>query len=311
VADLEDDDVIVDLEPKETKKTDIEVEDDTPEADRGRPARRPGTPSAIPAEDEIGLYTKGVQDRLRKMSWEFHEERRAKEQYMRENEQAIAFAKRLLEQNKHYQSVIEKGHKTLVDATHKSAENEITTIRSALSQAIAAGDGEKIAELNEKLGRATARSEAALHTPVPRFEPQEEVRQPQTQQQPQVVLSEATQDWMDKNPWFQNDQRMTAIAMAAHEELIRSGVRVESKAYFEGIDKEMREVFPDAFEEKQTNRGSSPPTRRSPVAPTRRAPAQDSGKVKLTASEARVAEKLGVPLAEYARQKMLRMESEK
>lgn len=312
------DDVLVDLNQPDNQarggkkpareEDDIELVDDTPEADRNRPPLRPGFQSAVPSDDEIGAYTKGVQDRLRKMSFEFHNERRAKEAALRENEHAIAFGKRLLEQNKNLQKMLEDGHKLLKDSSTKSAETEISAIKSALTQAIAAGDNAAVADLNEKLGRATARAETAAQIQPVQF-PQQEVpefvqreRQPQREQQISAPdLTETNQRWMDKNPWFGEDNRMTAIAMAAHERLLREGIRVESKAYYDGIDKEMREVFPDYKDWRDEGRSQ---TRRSTVAPTVRNNARPTGKVTLTASEQRVAQKLGVPLKEYAAQKL-------
>lgn len=299
----DDENQTVDLNSKDEDGLDIEIEDDTPEVDRNRPPRQ--GPSAIPGDDEIGAYTQGVQDRIRKMRREYHDERRAKEEALRETDRAIEFAKRLLKEREQMAKALEEGHTVLKETSTKAAESEISTYRSALSQAIAAGDNEQIALLNEKLARATARAEAATHMAPLKIEP---VAVPERRAAaPQVQLSATAQEWMDKNPWFQTDDRMTAIAMAAHDRLLKSGVRAESAAYWKGIDDEVRAVFPDKF--KDENSGGQP-ARKSPVAATMRsAPTAGRGKVVLTASEARMAEKLGVPLKDYAAQK-LRMEQE-
>lgn len=326
MADRDEDqgDIVVDINPddkspKGTKvaRTDdgIEVIDDTPEQDRGREPPKPGFKSAVPNEDEIGSYTKGVQDRLRKMSYEYHEERRAKEAALRENEQAITFGRRMLEQNQRLQKMLEEGSKMMKDSSSKSAETEITAIKSALAQAIQSGDNAAVADLNEKLGRATARAESASQMQPIRFDPQtapdflrQDRQQQQMQEQPLQApqLTDTNRRWMEKNPWFGTDDRMTAIAMAAHERMLREGIRVESKAYYDGIDKEMREVFPG---HPDLEGGRSQPPRRSNVAPTVRAAARSTGRVTLTLSEQKVAQKLGVPLKDYAAQK-LRMQQE-
>lgn len=306
------DNIEVDLSPKGKEgEPEIEIVDDTPEEDRNRPARKPGTESAVPNEDEIGQYTKGVQDRLRKMTWEFHEERRAKESALRENEKAIGFAKSLLEQNKRLQELIQKGHDTMKQSSKNSAESEIAVIRAALTQAITAGDNEKVADLQEKLGRATARAEAINHIPpiqMPEPEIPQELERPQ--QQPRVQLSDTNQKWVEANPWFGTDQRMTAIAMATHDRLLREGVPPESKYYYAEIDREVREMFPDKFEDTK-GKESHQPSRRSNVAPTSRAaPGGKPGKVTLTLSEQKVADKLGVPYREYAAAKLQRQMQE-
>lgn len=307
------DNIQIDLNEKapqkkpEVQEPEIELIDDTPEQDRGRRPRDPNFKSQVPDDDEIGKYTKGVQDRLRTMAYEFHDERRAKEAALRENEQAIGFAKRMLEQNKKLQEALTQGHKTLQETGKKSAENEITVIRSAMSQALLAGDNDKIAELNEKMSRATARAEAMDHIqPLNLPAPEEYKPAPPLQQRPQVQLTETNQNWMERNQWFGKDQRMTAVAMAEHERLIRDGVRPESKAYYDGVDGAMRETFPDKFQNPDDGQSRQRP--RSVVAPTTRSPARSAGKVTLTLSEQRVAEKLGVPLKVYAAEKLARME---
>ena len=58
-------------------ETEIEIVDDTPEADRNRtPMENP--PKDIP-EDELAKYDESVQKRIKHFSKGYHEERRAKE----------------------------------------------------------------------------------------------------------------------------------------------------------------------------------------------------------------------------------------
>src|SRR5512139_2356832 len=71
----------------------IVVRDDTPDEDRGRKPFK--GPSAVPTDEEIGEYTKGVQDRIRQMKREYHDVRRERDEFIREHSAAIDFAKRI------------------------------------------------------------------------------------------------------------------------------------------------------------------------------------------------------------------------
>ena len=73
-------------EDTKDNKVEIEVEDDTPAADRGR------TPSEPPEEvtnAELENYSDKVKKRIQHFSKGYHDERRAKEQAVREREEAI------------------------------------------------------------------------------------------------------------------------------------------------------------------------------------------------------------------------------
>ena len=66
----------------------IEIEDDTPPQDRGRKAAPP--PDEL-TDDELNSYDEKVQSRFKKFTRGYHDERRAKEQAMREKEAAEEF----------------------------------------------------------------------------------------------------------------------------------------------------------------------------------------------------------------------------
>ena len=73
----------------EAAAPEIEIEDDTPEKDRGFKAAEP--PEEVD-EDELGQYDAKVQKRIKKFTRGYHDERRAKEAAVREKEEAIKLA---------------------------------------------------------------------------------------------------------------------------------------------------------------------------------------------------------------------------
>ena len=66
---------------------DVEIEDDTPRKDRGR--KPDDTPPEDPTEDELASYDEKVQKRIKRFTKGYHDERRAKEEALREREAAV------------------------------------------------------------------------------------------------------------------------------------------------------------------------------------------------------------------------------
>jgi hypothetical protein len=134
-------------------------------------------------------------------------------------------------------------------------------------------------------------------------------------------VSPRTQRWLDTNSdWFGPDEEMTLAAMCIDKKLQREygAEYVGTEEYFKTVDRTMRKRFPEYFETQSQEEDDPPPRKRSvPVEeddePPRRAtkpatvvaPASRSSspsRVKLKASEANLARRLGVPLEQYAKQ---------
>jgi hypothetical protein len=129
-------------------------------------------------------------------------------------------------------------------------------------------------------------------------------------------MSPRTEKWVDKNSdWFGKDEEMTMAAMGLDKKLKREygDDYAGTEEYFRTIDKTMRKRFPEHFdaqryEDDDTSQQSSepdeePPRRAKPasvVAPAARS--TPPTRVKLTASQAAIARRLGVPIEDYAKQ---------
>jgi hypothetical protein len=68
----------------EEGRLEIEIEDDTPPEDRGRKPMK--EPVEDVSDDELATYDEKVQKRIKKFTRGYHDERRAKEQALRERE---------------------------------------------------------------------------------------------------------------------------------------------------------------------------------------------------------------------------------
>jgi len=114
--------------------------------------------------------------------------------------------------------------------------------------------------------------------------------------------------WVEENSsWFHVDDEMTAYAMGLHQKLVKSGVDPRTDEYYETIDARMRKVFPEEFDDvvEQPEPQESRKQSANVVAPATRSTAPN--KVKLTKTQVALANRLGVPLEEYARQVALEM----
>jgi hypothetical protein len=298
-------------EPEDTKpiqgELDIEIEDDTPVEDKSKPTESIDDPD----EEELSSYSKGVQSRIRKMTLAKNNERRAKEEALREREAAEIFAKQVYEENKRLKSQLEEGSKIFIDQNKTTAQMEVENAKKRFKQAFEVGDSDELAASQEALAKATLRLDKA-ETMRP-IETQEIVYEEPKQNR----LAPTTQKWVDENSdWWGKDEEMTMAAMGLDKKLQKQygSEYVGTQEYFNTIDKTMRKRFPEHFG-VQDEEDDQPPQKKSQtddeensrrtkpasvVAPATRS--TPPNRVKLKASEATIARRLGVPIEEYAKQ---------
>lgn len=284
----------------------LEIVDDTPPEDRGR---KP-LPKDIVDEldnDDLEEYSDKVKKRLSQMKKVWHDERREKERFSREREEAIRFAQVQAEENKKLKQRLGVGEKLYIEEVKKSANTDLEAAKTEVEQAFETGDGKKIAEAQLKLNEAQLRLRE-----YERYKPslQEEETPVQHEQQARTAprVDAKAEAWKSKNQWFGADEEMTALALGLHEKLHRSGVEVGSDEYYQKIDSTMRKRFPENFGEDNVEK-ERPSQRTRPatvVAPATRSSAPRQ--VRLTASQVALAKKLGLTPEQYARE-MIKLEN--
>ena len=85
----------------DTPDFEVEVEDDTPEADRGRYPASPETVKKLEVEvNELDQYSEDAKKKIITMKRIWNDERRRAESAEREREAAISATKKLLDENK-------------------------------------------------------------------------------------------------------------------------------------------------------------------------------------------------------------------
>ena len=270
-------------------EVEIEVVDDTPEEDRDRQPMK-DAPAEV-TDDELEQYSEGVKKRIQHFSKGYHEERRAKESAMREREEAISIAQKVMEENKRLQSNLGEGQAALVAQAKKVINSEIEDAKRQYKAAYEAGDSDALLAAQEALLSAKMRDER-VNNFKPALQPKETEVQPAYQQQPEVQVDTKARAWQDANPWFGSNNKMTAVALSVHQELVDSGINPTSDEYYQRINAEMRDTFPSAFpsEKKKSN----------VVASAQRSTAPK--KIVLTSTQVAIAKRLNVPLELYAKQ---------
>lgn len=270
-------------------EAEIEVVDDTPEADRGRKPMKEA-PAEV-TDDELAQYSDGVKKRIQHFSKGYHEERRAKEAALREREEAVRLAHNLVEENKRLQGSLGQGQQALLEQAKKVVQNELEQAKQKFKAAYEAGDSDALVEAQEALASAKYKAERVNNFKPAVAQPQNPVVQPAPRPEQTVQVDSKAKAWQDANSWFGSDKEMTALALAVHQDLVESGVDTNSDEYYERINTRVRKRFPEAF--------NSEKRKSSVVAPATRSTAPR--KIVLTQSQVQIAKRLGLTNEQYAR----------
>lgn len=289
------------VEPEAEVPAEIEVVDDTPEADRGRkPAAEP--PKDV-TDEELGKYDESVQKRIKHFTKGFHDERRAKEAAQREKDEALRLAQAVLEENKRLKGSIGQNQQTMLEQAKRVSAAELADAKRKYKDAYESGDAEALVAAQEALTQATVRADKiANYRPAPVQKPENEVQipQPAQEQAPVAQPDPRAAEWQSQNPWFGQDEEMTSFALGLHTKMVRENVDPTSDEYYARLNSRMRQVFPDAFEQEKPVDAPSQRSKASVVAPATRSTAPK--KIVLTQTQVNIAKRLGVPLEQYARE---------
>jgi hypothetical protein len=285
----------------------VEIEDDTPPEDRGREPMPKPLVEELEA-DELEKYDEEVKVRLKQMRKVWHDERRAKEAAYREQQEAIALAQKLMEENKRVKAILDVGGKEYAAIVQNAAALEMDKAKREYKEAYDSGDSDKLVEAQQALQLANYKLMQAQNFKMPslqddRFNVQtqsEQVQQPPAQS---YQTNPKLAAWQERNPWYGADDEMTATALGLHQKLARSGeVAVGSDEYFAILDRTIRKRYPEYFDTSEPeDKAKAEPARTKPstvVAPAVRSTA--SNKIKLKASQVALAKKLGLTPEQYA-----------
>jgi hypothetical protein len=281
---------------KEDKKEKVEIE----QAEETKPVETKPVEQAKTTEtktDDLSEISESVQKRIDKLTRRYREAERREQA-------AVEFAKGLQKKYSDYEKKFDTADSNYLKEFDARVDAQREQVKIKLKAAIEANDPNKIMEANDELTQLAVQKEKAKLQMADRemrakqLEEQKnlEVEEAKVQKENVVVPrpSEKAKSWATKNTWFGDDKIMTQAAFSIHEELVGSGVEVESDEYYNEIDKRMKGYFPHRFVVEE---------QRKPVQTVASAGRKQEGRrtVRLTKSQVAIAKKLGVPLEEYAK----------
>lgn len=278
----------------------VDIVDDTPEEDRNKPRRAEDADAQIPEDDEIANYSDNVQKRIKQLKFEYHEERRRKEEASRLQDEAVKYAQKVYEENQKLKKTLEEGEGVLVQQAKTRVEAQLEQAKKEYKDAYEIGDPDRLLEAQEKLS-SLQNEKFRVESYKPKKQTEQQVQVPPTApkvQEPDV----RTKQWAAQNSWFGEDSEMTGYAFGVHERLVKSGINPQTQAddYYKAIDDSMRQRFPDKFGE-QTIEDAPVRQTGSVVAPASRS-AKKPRRVQLTSTQVALAKRLGLTAEQYAAQ---------
>jgi len=282
----------------------IEVVDDRPEEDQKNATPLPKEIVEDIEKDDLEEYSKEAKQRLLQMKKLINDERREKEQALREQQEAVRVAQAIIEENKKLKENLTSGEKVLVDNVKLSAARELEIAKKAYKEAYDSGDSELLVDAQEKLTEAKLKMNQydnyKFKYDEESFKNQENAVQSQLQQSQPARLDPKTQAWLDKNSWYGTDDDMSFLAMGIHRRLERDGVQTGSDQYWNSIDTEMRKRFPEKFSEESPAETKDSAVKKSStvVAPATRSTSPK--KIRLTQTQLALAKKFKLSPEQYA-----------
>ena len=286
----------------------IEIEDDTPPEDRNVEPLPDDMKQELESADEADDYSQRVQLKFKQYKKAWHDERREKEAALREQQEALAMAQKILDDNKRLKSMLQSGEKELITTYQTSAELELAKATRDYKEAYDSGESDRLAEAQQEMMRAQIKLDKAKNfKPTVQFsenDVQIQVKQPQAAQQMDSKVAE----WVSRNPWYVDPEKksMSKYAVFIHEELEDKFGKgfVGTDEYFKRIDQEVQRRFPEEFTSRQTN-VEEKPQRTKPsnvVAPAKRSTGPK--KIVLTKTQVALAKKFGLTPEQYAKEQL-------
>jgi hypothetical protein len=296
----------------------VTIIDDTPQEDR-RPAKAEDASPEVDddvVDKEIADYSKRAADRISKIKYEYHEERRAKEAAARESKEAVARLQTMMSENQRLQAMVDQGGEVLNKQAHNNALWAKQNAQAEFKKAYEEGDADAMTKAQEMIARATL-AEQQSNNMAENVQAQVTKNMPvQKQAEPKQELDPEMKEWSSKNPWFMSTvpehQEMSSYALTIDQRLRNQGVMPEKDAqkYYAEVDRYMRNEYPNFFgvQVDQTAEvvSEAGTTKRQPstvvASATRDSGNKKPSQVRLTQTQVKLARQLGISPEQYANQ---------
>jgi len=175
----------------------VDVKDDTPPEDRFVEPLPEAIKEDLEKADDSEDYSHNVKLKFKQYKKAWHDERREKEAALREQQEALAVAQRILDENRKLKSTLQTGEKELISTYQNSAEMEVDKASRNYKEAYDSGDSDKLLEAQQEMIRAQLKLDKAKNfKPTVQNEENDVQLAPQRSQNPQMDPKVAS--WVSK-----------------------------------------------------------------------------------------------------------------
>jgi len=279
----------VETSSSEAKPVEYEVEEiqETPEIESS-----PSVQEEVPKELE-GIETKGAQKRIRQLIKQRKDRDEQIQSLLVQNEQLTGNL-----QNKDKE--LFDSNKLSLDTSEKQLTDKVELARKVYLDAFDEGDKEMLLNAQETLNDAQADLKTINSAKIDYQNEPEQVQPVSRQAAPLPTYDPKAAEWAEQNEWFGKDTIRTAAALAIDAELKGEGYDPNHNEFYEEVNNRLQEAFPQKYERVQEN--TSQPAQ--VVSGASRSSPNSSKKVKLSKDDVRLAQKWGIPLEQYAAEKL-------
>ena len=249
-----------------------------------------------------GIETKGAEKRIRQLVRQRKEREERIDALILQNEELK------LNINKKENEVNNIASRS-VGASEKQLTQNIELARQAYLQAFDEGDKEKVLSAQEILTAAqsdlkTVQGYKASIAQRIQLASQKEEEEVPTQR---PTFDPKANEWAERNEWFGQDTVKTAAALAVDAELKEQGYDPNDEEFYEEIDQRLKVAFgktSDRVQETEEKNNSVTSQPAQVVSGASRSSPSSGKKVKLSKEDVRLASKWGIPLEQYAAEKL-------
>ena len=279
----------VETSSSEAKPVEYEVEEiqETPEIESP-----PSVQEEVPKELE-GIETKGAQKRIRQLIKQRKDRDEQIQSLLAQNEQLTGNL-----QNKDKE--LFDSNKLSLDTSEKQLTDKVELARKVYLDAFDEGDKEMLLNAQETLNDAQADLKTINSAKIDYQNEPEQVQPVSRQAAPLPTYDPKAAEWAEQNEWFGKDTIRTAAALAIDAELKGEGYDPNDNEFYEEVNNRLQEAFPQKYERVQEN--TSQPAQ--VVSGASRSSPNSNRKVKLSKEDVRLAQKWGIPLEQYAAEKL-------
>lgn len=288
---------------KEEEKVEFEIENEQPQLDLGDAENVQQKNQEQGAAEETEEKESGAQKRIRQLVRQ-RKEREAQIAELQSRQEALET--KLKERETEYASSI----KNNLDNNERSIADKMEMSKNAYRQAVESGDADRMLAAQEAMTIAQTEAMQLRQSQHAYSKYQEELANSQNTAPAQPTAENYDPKaiaWAGKNPWFGQDNILTQAALQIDASMKDEGYDPSDEEYYEEIDKRLSSAFPSRFDAQQEveTRNEAPRKASQVVAGASRTPNPSSGrKVKLSQEDVRLAEKWGIPLEQYAAEKL-------